>query len=317
MPLSYQMPSPPLNLRAPGTCLRVGPADRARVGHAHPRHRAARRADQHLERAARQVGIERGREAVEAAVGLVLGQVEALGHRVDRGRLVLEEAHCRAVQGGRRPSGSASQTCPPSNSSHDSHVPHGVRPPAQLTFVPARIRYASTILPSASKPDRRRPRAGRRERLRVRDQHPAAVADRVRGLAVREDRATGTRCRPPARPVRAISRAWKPAGRLMPFASGGPSGPYGPGPGGGGRRERRRARTTGRRRARPRRARRCSRKLRLLSAVIDPMRTTAPGGMCHQRVKSDRRTPGQRRAGEPRRPYRRDGRRQRTKAGKP
>jgi hypothetical protein len=30
-------------------------------------------------------------------------------------------------------------------------VPHGVRPPAQLAFVPARIRYAASIAPSGAK----------------------------------------------------------------------------------------------------------------------------------------------------------------------
>ena len=44
--------------------------------------------------------------------------------------------------------GSHSQTWPPSYSSHDSHVPHGVGPPAQLALVPARVRYALAILPS-------------------------------------------------------------------------------------------------------------------------------------------------------------------------
>ena len=46
------------------------------------------------------------------------------------------------------PHGSHSQTFPLSTSSQDSQVPHGVPPPEQLTFVPARIRYASLIAPS-------------------------------------------------------------------------------------------------------------------------------------------------------------------------
>src|SRR4051812_4866556 len=43
--------------------------------------------------------------------------------------------------------GAHSHTCPRSYSSHDSQVPQGVRPPAQLAFVPARIRYAPRIDP--------------------------------------------------------------------------------------------------------------------------------------------------------------------------
>src|SRR3712207_4907751 len=39
---------------------------------------------------------------------------------------------------------------PPSNSSHDSHVPHGVGPPAQFIDVPARMRRAPVIVPSAA-----------------------------------------------------------------------------------------------------------------------------------------------------------------------
>jgi hypothetical protein len=38
-----------------------------------------------------------------------------------------------------------------SNSSHESQVPHGVWPPAQLERVPPRMRRASTILPRLSK----------------------------------------------------------------------------------------------------------------------------------------------------------------------
>ena len=52
---------------------------------------------------------------------------------------------------GLTPRGSHSQTWPPSNSSQESHVPQGVAPPAQFTFVPPRMRCAATILPLASK----------------------------------------------------------------------------------------------------------------------------------------------------------------------
>ena len=50
-----------------------------------------------------------------------------------------------------RPAGSHSHTRPASASSHDSHVPQGVGPPAQFTFVSARIRYADRIDPSRPK----------------------------------------------------------------------------------------------------------------------------------------------------------------------
>src|ERR687896_2460872 len=49
------------------------------------------------------------------------------------------------------PVGSHSQTRPPSTSSQDSQVPHGVPPPEQLRLVPERIRYASRTLPSRPK----------------------------------------------------------------------------------------------------------------------------------------------------------------------
>jgi hypothetical protein len=59
-----------------------------------------------------------------------------------------------------RAAGSHSKTRPPwyaapaddgtSNSSHDSHVPHGVTPPEQLLRVPESNRNASTTLPPAS-----------------------------------------------------------------------------------------------------------------------------------------------------------------------
>jgi hypothetical protein len=47
--------------------------------------------------------------------------------------------------------GSHSHTWPKSYSSQDSQVPHGVGPPAQFVFVPARMRYAEAIEPSGRK----------------------------------------------------------------------------------------------------------------------------------------------------------------------
>src|SRR5918999_1724695 len=48
---------------------------------------------------------------------------------------------------GRTPVGSHSHTRPSSCSSHDSQVPQGVGPPAQLEVVPARTRYARSTAP--------------------------------------------------------------------------------------------------------------------------------------------------------------------------
>jgi hypothetical protein len=51
----------------------------------------------------------------------------------------------------RSPHGSHSYTLPREISSHDSHEPHGVLQPAQLTDVSSRMRYAPTMRPSAAK----------------------------------------------------------------------------------------------------------------------------------------------------------------------
>jgi len=44
-------------------------------------------------------------------------------------------------------SGSHSQTCPPTRSSHESHVFQGVGPPEQLPPVPSRMLYALAMSP--------------------------------------------------------------------------------------------------------------------------------------------------------------------------
>ena len=62
----------------------------------HPRHRSVVGDGGRFEHAGAQVGIAGRREAVEAAVGAVLGQVHLLAHRVDGGRLVGEGPHGRA-----------------------------------------------------------------------------------------------------------------------------------------------------------------------------------------------------------------------------
>ena len=66
-------------------------------------------------------------------------------------------------------------------------MPHGVRPPAQLTLVPARMRYASTILPFASKriADDPAPLAAIDSEFETSTQPPSF--ERVGGLAVGED----------------------------------------------------------------------------------------------------------------------------------
>ena len=72
-----------------------------RVGHVLPGEGAggAGARDEHLEGAGGQIAPGGGDEPVEAAVGLVLGQVDDLAHRVGGGRLVLEAAHRRAAHG--------------------------------------------------------------------------------------------------------------------------------------------------------------------------------------------------------------------------
>ncbi len=59
----------------------------------------------------------------------------------------LNRPMARRATPGLPPSGSTSHTRPFSTSSHDSHVPHGVCPPAQFRLVPPRIRRASVMAP--------------------------------------------------------------------------------------------------------------------------------------------------------------------------
>ena len=124
----------------PGTCRRVGVV--AAAGSGTSRHAPIRSARPSRPRAsAAEVRPARGREAVEAAVAHVLGEVHALPARVHRGGLVLEHAHAP---------GGPPHACAPwdrtptrgrvSTSSQESQVPHGVAPPEQLTSVLARIR---------------------------------------------------------------------------------------------------------------------------------------------------------------------------------
>src|SRR5215207_7867268 len=62
----------------------------------------------------------------------------------------LNEPIAECATAGSTPSGSHSQTRPEVPfSSHESHVPHGVEPPAQLRVVPDRIWYAELIEASA------------------------------------------------------------------------------------------------------------------------------------------------------------------------
>jgi hypothetical protein len=65
------------------------------IGDCQPRHRAGVVDRRHLEHTGREVGVSGRREAVEATVGLVLGEVELPTLGVDRGGLVREHAERR------------------------------------------------------------------------------------------------------------------------------------------------------------------------------------------------------------------------------
>ena len=142
-----------VELRHRGTCWRVGVPVCAVVGSGTTCHVTDRSSATlgDLERARRQVRVGRRGEAVEPAGRMVLGQVDPLPDAVDGCGLVREDAEGRdeparpACPRGRTP-----RSCPLPSSSPDSHVPHGVGPPAQFDEVPPRMRYAFVIVPSAA-----------------------------------------------------------------------------------------------------------------------------------------------------------------------
>ena len=188
MPLSNQMPSPPSKRAAFATCSRVGAGDRGSGRGPAPTSPAppgepTSTSSRPLERSGKSVG----REAVEAAVALVLGHVDALADRVDGGGLVVEEAHRRPVDAraggragrtprpGRRRTPRRRATCPTASA----------RPRSWRSCRPGSGRRRDLAV--GGEADRRRPGAARGERLGVRHEDPAAVVERVGRLPVRED----------------------------------------------------------------------------------------------------------------------------------
>ena len=154
IPSWYQRPSPPSNASPPAPASRVVLpwVIEVRVGHLAPGDRLPGCDDRHLEQPAREARVAVRREAVEAArrPGPRSGTRACPRDPPPRPR----GRSCRAPGGataGRMPAGSASQTIPPSCSSPESHVPHGVGPPAQFRLVPPRIRYARSTAPSGPK----------------------------------------------------------------------------------------------------------------------------------------------------------------------
>jgi hypothetical protein len=206
-----------------------------RVGDAHPGDRAAGPDDRDLEDAALlQVRVVVRGEAVEAALAGVLGEVDALAGRVDRGRLVGEDAHLGQPHCGR----DAGRVALPHRAlvgllARQPRAPR--RRPARAVLVrPPRIRYADVVRPPAVKRIADAPpcpAAGTSEFV-TRMNPPSGVAyvacpsgaagNTYGGAAEGESGTNG------ALP-RAITRDVKPCGRRRPLASGvAESGPYGP-----------------------------------------------------------------------------------------
>ena len=192
----------------------LAPADRAVLGH---------RRD--LEQAGAEVVPVRGREAVDAAVHEVLGQVDPPAARVHRGRLVLEGAHGRAGQAAPL----AGRVAFPHEAAHHLLA----REPGAPWGRPARAVLGGAVEDAVGGPGLRvgaeaHGRGAAVEHLGVGDEDPAAV---VRGEA-----------RHPVRGlVPAVVRARRPAGRRgRSGASESPPGAAGrarsPGPAGRSRR---------------------------------------------------------------------------------
>ena len=236
VPSAYQQPSPPLNRFAAGDLV-AGRRRASRPGRAPaPGHRAAggRAGDQHLERAGGQVAPGGRAEPVEAAVGLVLGQVDDLAVRVAGRRLVLEPAHRRAAAPRPcRPAGRSRRRSPRLTSSQESQVPHGVAPPGAVAVGAGQDAVRRGDAAVGVEPDRRRAAAGGRSRSwrRRSSRVPSAKQAPPSGAPCQVYDVPGTVC-----PERAITRLVKPAGSWMPLASAAPSGAVraGTGLGGGG-----------------------------------------------------------------------------------
>ena len=197
------MPSPRANRIAPGTWSRSGPARDELPGSGTVFHvtRPPPPASQATSSRRRvEVGIDVRDEAVQAAVVDVLAQVDVLVDRVDAARLVLEDAEPGgATTGGRAGRVALPHLARAAISSHDSQVPHGVGPPAQLTLRVARgSGRRSVIVPAASKriadtpPMPARPRSWR----------PGSSRRRGSGRSPRRRARSGTRSACRARPAR-------------------------------------------------------------------------------------------------------------------
>ena len=102
IPSWYQRPSPPSNFVASGTCVRVVLPWVIRFGSGTARQvtELVGRDDRHLEQPAREIRVVDRREAIEAGVALVLGQVHALADGVHRRGLVGEVAERGPGNGG-------------------------------------------------------------------------------------------------------------------------------------------------------------------------------------------------------------------------
>src|SRR5829696_1572173 len=136
LPSAYQRPSPPLNeVPLPIVAVQVT---------VDPLTTAASRTP--LDRSPHVVG--RNRRILPEVASSVRYTIWPTGSQVAASWLNEPIAECATA--GSTPSGSHSQTRPEVPfSSHESHVPHGVEPPAQLRVVPDRIWYAELIEASA------------------------------------------------------------------------------------------------------------------------------------------------------------------------
>src|SRR5690349_10144777 len=125
------------------------------------------------------------------------------------------------------PKGYVSHTRPRLISSQDSHVFHGVLPPAQLLSVPDRMRPAPMTPPLELNDtiDAPPPEAALVSELETYTQPlPFGITAPPSGALCQTYEVPGTAC-----PDRAITWLVKPAGNRMPLASAACSGPYGPG----------------------------------------------------------------------------------------
>ena len=185
---SKNRPSPRLNCVISGTCLRVGALAALGSGTGIQVTSAVRVHDRDLEQAAREVRVVVRREAVEAAVALVLGLVDALADRIDAGRLVRERPSAGRHDGRLL----AEDVAFPREAlavllAREPRVPRRLAAGA-VGLGPVEdavgVRSACGVL---VEPDRERAALTGQRRLGVHHQDPAAVLLRVRRRSVGED----------------------------------------------------------------------------------------------------------------------------------